>query len=103
MPYETLREANVWLAGAASLWLGYRTVRAWPADWAKPDHVWHYRILLLAQVAAFAVICFGSHWHEENATQAGTPSLLVTILASSMIGFCAHWPRPKPFRRQETQ
>lgn len=102
LTYAMFREINIYLAGLAFLALGYRSVRAWPAEWAKPHHVGHYRSVLVLLVATYVVFSLGSLQHEMNRTQAGPASPAVTLVTIAALAICWHWPHPRPFRREDT-
>lgn len=97
--YETCREANRFLAAGVFLWLAYRTVRAWPADWAKPDHVWHYRGLLLTGSGFLLVISYGAFLHARLESTATPASLISTLICLFVAVICLKWPKPRAMRK----
>ena len=98
--YESCREVNRFLAGAVFLWLIWRTVRAWPAEWAKPDHVWHYRSVLLLGSGLLLLLTWGAYWYTrvEAPATAVSPSSTVVCLFAAFI--CWKWPKPRAYRKE---
>lgn len=98
--YELCRSVNRVLAAATFLWLVYRSVRAWPADWAKPDHVWHYRSLLMLGSGSLAVLTFGAFVYVRMDTPATFASVASTAVCLFAAGICAYWPpHPRSMRK----
>lgn len=97
--YEPCRSVNQWLAAAVFLWLLYRTVRAWPAEWAKPDHVWHYRALLLAGSGFLLTISYAAFLHARRDSAADEVDLASTLICLFVAGICARWPKPRSMRK----
>lgn len=97
--YELCRSLNRVLAAVMFLWLVYRTVRAWPAEWAKPHHVWHYRSLLLLGSGFLAILTFGAFVHVRMETPATAASLASTLVCLFVAGICARWPKPRSMRK----
>ncbi len=97
--YETCRDANRFLAAVAFLWLVLRTVRAWPAEWAKPDHVGHYRTLLIAGSGFMLVVTFGSFLHARIESTATAVDLASSLACLFVLAICARWPKPRAMRK----
>lgn len=97
--YETCRELDRFVAPAAFLWLVYRTVRAWPADWAKPDHVWHYRLLLIIGSGFLGAATWGAFWYTRVNAPATSVSVLTLTLSLLTLALCARWPKPRSMRK----
>ncbi len=97
--YETCRSLNRVLAAVVFLWLVLRTVRAWPAEWAKPDHVGHYRSLLLTGSGFLLTISYGAFLHARLDSTATPASLLSTLICLFVAGICVKWPKPRAMRK----
>lgn len=97
--YETCRELVRFVAPVAFLWLIYRSVRAWPADWAKPDHVWHYRLLLIIGSGFLAAATWGAYWYTRVDAPATGVSILTLTLSLLTLALCAWWPKPRSMRK----
>lgn len=97
--YETCREANRFIAAIAFLWLIYRSVRAWPAEWAKPDHVWHYRMLLALGSGFLGAATWGAYWHTTVDAPATGVSVLALCLSILTLAICGWWPKPRSMRK----
>jgi hypothetical protein len=98
MTFETIREVLGVLAFAA---LSFRTGRSWPAEWAKPDHVWHYRCLLLI-TSGFTLGLSLAAWDYTDRIHpaAADPiSIFYTAMSIAVLVFCWRWPaQPRSFR-----
>lgn len=92
MTYEQFREINTFLPLIAFGWLAVRTRLSWAAEWAKPDHVWHYRALLVALMAYVLLSSLAAIVHEAMHTQASFVSPLYTAQAVAVITLCWAWP-----------
>lgn len=92
--YDTCREINRLLGFVAFCWLTYRTVRSWPADWAKPDHVAHYRALLCITSGFALSVSFSAFQYERSGADAGPVSLGYTLLCLAVAALCWVWPHP---------
>lgn len=97
MTYELFREVNTVLPLIAFGWLTYRTRAAWPADWAKPHYLWHYRSILLIVLSFVALTSFGSIVHEAMHTKATYVSVFYTVQSAAVLVVCYCWP---PFHRR---
>ena len=97
--FETCREVNRILAAGAFLWLVLRTVRAWPADWAKPDHVWHYRTLLVAGSGFMLITTYGAFLYARLDTPATVVDFASTVACLFITGICWRWPKPRAMRK----
>ena len=98
--YETCREVNRFLAAGAFLWLTWRSVRAWPAEWAKPDHPWHYRLLLILGSGALLGITFVAFWYTRLAAPPTAASPLFSAVCLLGLVICARWPKPRAYRKE---
>lgn len=96
--FHTCREINQLLGAVAFLWLVYRSVRAWPADWAKPDHQWHYRGLLVISSSFTLAVSLSGFQYEWSDAPAGPVSALYSVLCLVVLGACWYWPQPKSWR-----
>lgn len=102
MIFETIREVLGLLAFAA---LSYRTVRSWPAEWAKPDHVWHYRFLL-AITSGFTLGLSLAAWDYADRVhpEPSDPiSVFYTLMSAAVLILCWYWPQPRSFLREDAQ
>lgn len=99
--YETCRDINRWLAAAVFLWLVFRTVRAWPAEWAKPNHVWHYRCLLIAGSGFMLLISYGAYVHARAQSIPTVTSAAATAMCLFIAGICTFWPKPYSMRKDQ--
>jgi hypothetical protein len=97
MSYEFFREVNTVVPLVAFGWLGYRIRHAWPADWAKPHYVWHYRALLLIVSTGVLLTSVGAIVHELKHSEATFISMLYTLQSLAVLGLCYAWP---PLRRR---
>lgn len=100
MSFETFRDINTFLPLLATFWLAYRTSKEWPAEWAKPDHVTHYRTLLVLLGSATTIVCAGSIYHEAMHSQATWVSPAWTVFSLGVLTLCALWPKPRSMRRE---
>lgn len=101
--FDTCREINQYLGVVVFAFLCYWTVRSWPAEWAKPDHVWHYRILLLINSGLTLATSLAA-WHYEHVTPqvpADPVSSFYTAMSVLVLILCWRWPRPRPFREEQ--
>jgi hypothetical protein len=97
--YDLCRSLNRVLASVVFLWLVWRTVRAWPADWAKPDHVGHYRSLLLTGSGFLLIVSYGAYLHAGSNSTADEIDLASTLACLFVAGICARWPKPRSMRK----
>lgn len=97
--YESCREVNRLLAAVAFLWLVLRTVRAWPAEWAKPDHVSHYRALLVAGSGFMLIVTYGSFLHARLESTATIVDPASSAACLFVVGICWRWPKPRAMRK----
>ena len=97
--YETCRELVRVVAAVAFLWLCLRSARAWPAEWAKPDHVWHYRLLLLIGSGFLGASTWGAFWYTRVDAPATGVSVLTLTLSLLTLALCAWWPKPRSMRK----
>lgn len=99
MTFELFRELNTVIPLIAFGWLMARVRVAWPAEWAKPHHVYHYRAALLIIAAYVFLSGIGAIVHESLHTQATWVSPAYTFQALVVLAFCAQWPKPRSLRR----
>lgn len=92
MSYEFFRDLNMFIPLAAFGWLAWRTRKAWPADWAKPHYVWHYRSLLLIVLGFVLGTFLGAMAHEAAHNTATFVSPLFTGLSVAVMALCHFWP-----------
>lgn len=101
MSYEFFRELNTFLPLLAFGWLTYRTTMSWPATWAKPDHVGHYRAILLILLGYILLTSLGAIVHESLGTQATWVSPAYSVQSWLVLLLCWRWPRPRALRSGE--
>jgi hypothetical protein len=105
--FDACREVNQYAGWLSFLWLTYRTVRAWPAEWAKPEHVSHYRMLLCITSGLLLSVTYGSYWYETHQdSPAGPASLAILGLIIATLVLCAAWPESfwaRGLRRRDNQ
>lgn len=99
MSFEVFREINTVVPLLALFWLSFRVRKEWPADWAKPDHVNHYRSLLVLVGTACTIVAFGSAYHESLHSTATWVSPAWTVFSVGVLGLCALWPKPRAMAR----
>lgn len=99
--YDSCREVNRVLGVIAFCWLAYRTTRAWPAEWAKPHYVWHYRSLLCVTSGFTLAVSWSAWQYEWSGSSAGPVSTLYTVLCLAVLVLCYAWPRPAAWRHPE--
>lgn len=99
--YATLRDVNQVLSAAAFLWLVWRTVEAWPAEWAKPHHVRHYRTLLVAVSGSLLAFTWGSFHHSQSGSASSAVSVLIFVVCVLTLLLCAWWPRPRSMAKED--
>ena len=99
--FDACRQINRVLGFVAFCWLAYRTTRAWPAEWAKPDHVRHYRALLVVTSGFVLGVSWSAFQYESSGDGADLVSLLYTALCLAVLAFCLAWPRPSAWRNPE--
>lgn len=99
MSYELFRQINTVVPVMALGFLMWRVSRSWAADWAKPDHVTHYRTLLALVGTACAIVSAGSTYHESLHSQATWVSPAWTCFSVGVLALCACWPKPRALAR----
>lgn len=97
--YEICRDFNRYLAFGAFCWISLRTARAWPADWAKPLYVWHYRSLLLLVSGCMLAFTMGAYLAARAGNTATPASAIATVLCLGCVLICAWWPKPRVMRK----
>lgn len=97
--YDHCRDINRYLAFAAFCWISLRTARAWPAEWAKPDHVGHYRSILLLVSSSMLTLTMGAYLSARASNPATAGSAVATIVCIACILICARWPKPRKMRK----
>lgn len=97
--YETCRSLNRALVPISFLWLTWRAVRAWPAEWARPDHLGHYRGLLVLGAGSLIIITWSAYWYIRVEAPATGLSVLSTSAALFTAGICYRWPKPRAMRK----
>ena len=101
--YHACREINQVLPLAACGWLGYLTVVSWPAEWARPNHQWHYRGLLLFIIATVLLTSITAAYREAADAPASVISLLYTVQTLIVLALCWRWPKPARWNRDDRQ
>lgn len=96
--YQQFREVNQFLPVFAFGWLMFRIVTSWPARWARPNHVLHYRAVLVTLAAFVLAAGLGAIVREHAHTTATIISPIHTALALVVLALCWYWP-PREVRR----
>lgn len=96
MSLDAFMHINIYLPLVAFGILMWRTVQAWPAEWAKPNHQWHYRALLVLLDVYVLLTTLGT-WAREQANDGGSViSPLLTVQTCVVILVCLYvWPSTK--------
>lgn len=94
MDYALFREINMVIPGLVGFALAWRTITSWRADWAKPNHVIHYRILLIVLNAFVVMSSLAALQYEAANAPAGPVSPAYTGLSLVVLLICWRWPRP---------
>lgn len=99
MSLDHFMHINIYLPLVAFGLLAWRSVRAWPADWAKPNHQWHYRSLLILLNVYVAISTLGT-WAREHANDGGSiVSPVLTAQTLAVILVCLYvWPADRKRR-----
>jgi hypothetical protein len=77
----------------------FLTVKSWPAEWAKPNHQWHYRTLLILIAGYVLLTSVGAIIHEARGGPASIISLLYFVQSFAVVALCAFWP-PRTMKRR---
>ena len=99
--YEAFRHINQVLPLLACLWLSIRAVESWPAPWARPDHVNHYRVLLVVVTVYVLLSSMNAHQYEASDSPAGPISPAYTVQSLIVLAFCWRWPRSRRWTRDD--
>lgn len=97
MTLELFRTINSYLPLLAFGWLSYRTVKDWPAIWARPNHVWHYRFLLVIVNVYVVLTTLGTWAIEAKGAPPTWATPLFTMQTFLVLWVCWRWP---PYRKK---
>ena len=98
--FEGCRFVNQILPLVTCGWLGFLTVVSWPADWARPNHVGHYRGVLVAILSYVLLTSMGAAQYEQLDAPVGPISPLYTLQTLGVLLLCWKWPRPSRWREE---
>lgn len=94
MNYDLFRDINIVFPGLIFFLLLWRTITSWRADWARPDHVIHYRVLLVILNLFVILSSLAALQYEASNSPAGPISPAYTALSLVVLIACWRWPRP---------